>query len=322
MTNRYHCPPEMVLLLVDTIPVLCKSKQDVILFFADAGIGDQILGDLKQQLRENKEALTKYALVRTVLERLNEEDNVDCAPVQAVLKRVVEWRDFSVCYADVRCKAEDGVQRIRNLVERKDAETRKRLAEENEWSQRNVDFLLNQQRVLERRRAFMEIRTAMVNLCDDTNRQRRGKMLEEVINRYCKMSDIHVRDAFTLCGLHGEGVLEQIDGVVEIDGSYYLVEMKWLHVPVGIAEISQHMNRLYSRSNVHSIFVSASGYTGPAIECCRGALQQKLIVLCELREIMVLLEQEKLLKEFLKAKIQAALLEKNPLYYPLRVGVV
>jgi hypothetical protein len=36
----------------------------------------------------------------------------------------------------------------------------------------------------------------------------------------------------------------------------------------------------------------------------------------------VLVEQEKLLKDFIKAKIQAALLEKNPLFYPLRAGVV
>src|SRR5260370_41279567 len=110
MTDEYHYPPDLTLLLVDTIPVLCKSKQDVLTFFAGAGISDRVLGDLKQQLREHKETVTKYAIVRTVLERLNERGKGDLAQMQAILKRVVEWRDFSVCYPDGRHRAEDGVQ--------------------------------------------------------------------------------------------------------------------------------------------------------------------------------------------------------------------
>jgi hypothetical protein len=35
-----------------------------------------------------------------------------------------------------------------------------------------------------------------------------------------------VREAFTIKGDEGQGIVEQIDGAVEIDGVLYLVEMK------------------------------------------------------------------------------------------------
>jgi len=63
--------------------------------------------------------------------------------------------------------------------------------------------------------------------------------------------------------------------------------------------------------------ISASGYTGPAIEQCREALREKVIILCTLEEIVLLLEQEKELRQFLKEKIQAAIIHKNPFFQPL-----
>lgn len=45
-----------------------------------------------------------------------------------------------------------------------------------------------------------------------------------------------------------------------------------------------------------------------------------LIVLCELQEIVTLLEREEDLRSFLKEKIRAAIIHKNPLYKPLNSG--
>jgi len=33
MAEAFHYPPEILSLLVDTIPLLCRSKKDVVLFF-------------------------------------------------------------------------------------------------------------------------------------------------------------------------------------------------------------------------------------------------------------------------------------------------
>ena len=45
-----------------------------------------------------------------------------------------------------------------------------------------------------------------------------------------------------------------------------------------------------------------------------------MIVLCKLEEIVMLLEQEKELKAFFNAKINAAIIDKNPMYEPYGFG--
>ena len=64
----------------------------------------------------------------------------------------------------------------------------------------------------------------------------RGRLLEGVINRLFKENDFLVRESFTPLAEPGHGVMEQIDGVVELDGHIYLEDMKWLKEPVGRTE--------------------------------------------------------------------------------------
>jgi sugar/nucleoside kinase (ribokinase family) len=95
-----------------------------------------------------------------------------------------------------------------------------------------------------------------------------------------------------LVGEAGEGIVEQIDGIIELGGVLYFVEMKWYRNPVGKPEISEHLVRLMSRAEVRGIFISASDYTEPAIHTVREFLQHKVLVLSTLHEIVRLLEQQ------------------------------
>jgi len=58
---------------------------------------------------------------------------------------------------------------------------------------------------------------------------------------------ILIQHAFHLVGESGEGIVEQIDGVIELRGVLYFVEMKWYEAPVGKAEIAEHLVRLISQ---------------------------------------------------------------------------
>jgi restriction system protein len=154
------------------------------------------------------------------------------------------------------------------------------------------------------------------------NPQQRGKRSEEVFNELFALGDILVRQAFTLSGEAGEGVIEQIDGLVDIDGRLFLVEMKWWKTPVGRAEAASHLVRLYGRPEAHGVFISASGYTDAAVAVCREALlQSKVVVLCDLKEIALLIEREADVREFLRKKIQAAIVDRNPYSSPDLVGI-
>jgi hypothetical protein len=132
------------------------------------------------------------------------------------------------------------------------------------------------------------------------------------------LDGISVRDAFHLTGDEHEGIVEQIDGVVVIDGEVYLVEMKWLADPVGVREMGQHSVRLMSRSEARGLFISASGFGEPAIAQCKELLQHKVCILCELEEIVFLLEEPTAsLIDYFREKIHAAIAEKRPLHRPV-----
>ena len=121
----------------------------------------------------------------------------------------------------------------------------------------------------------------------------------------------------TVKGACGKGVIEQIDGVVEIDGDLYLVEMRWWKSPIGPGEVSPHIVRIFNRGlQVKGIFISYSPYTDGAIETCKQALAGGAVVaLCTLEEIVWVLdryEQGADLRATLRAKVHAALLDKCP----------
>ena len=65
----HHYPPELFALLADTIPLLCRSKQDVFLFFKGAGVPDAYTKDLLQEFQNDRNSVNKYRIVRHVLEK-------------------------------------------------------------------------------------------------------------------------------------------------------------------------------------------------------------------------------------------------------------
>ena len=115
-------------------------------------------------------------------------------------------------------------------------------------------------------------------------------MLEDILNRLFRTDGILVRESFTRLGKRGQGVIEQIDGVVEIEGEIYLVEMKWLKDPAGPGDVAQHLVRVLGRNSSRGIFISYSGYTDAAINTCKEALVNAVVVLCTLQEFVLLME--------------------------------
>jgi restriction endonuclease Mrr len=313
----YHYPPDLFQLLIDAIPKLCRTKKNVVEFFTGAGVSRVILGDLTRRVYEDRESISKAEFVQTVLARLNQRGEVALRERREVLKRVVEWEDFSTCWPDDQLTAQGLVAQIQKVVNVKDTFTRINLEREDERKQRLAEAKTKQDELQRRKTQLSAVKRDLFSLFRETNPQKRGKALESVLNRLFAASDILVRDAFTLTGSQGEGVVEQIDGVVEIDRQIYLVEMKWWSNPIGKAEIAQHLVRVYHRAETHGIFISASGYTEGAVADCKDALQQRVIILCTLEEIVHLLDQEKPLKDVFRMKINVAKAEKTPLFDPL-----
>lgn len=313
----FHYPHDLMSLLIDVIPLLNRGKKDVFLFFKGAGVADVLVSPSYRKWEQDKDSIGKFEIVRQVLTVLNEQGEACLRERREVLKRVIEFNSFSGCYEENRLKAKGLVAEIREIVNVKDSFTRINIERERERTLRVAQENAKAETIQKHSVAMEKSKKELFGLFSIESAHERGKALEAALNGVFKVFGIHVREAFILVGDDREGTVEQIDGVVEIDGDLYFVEMKWWSSPLGVPEVSQHLVRVYQRAEGRAIIISASDFTAPAVTTCRDALQQKVVILCTLQEIVVVLERQDDLKEFLKAKIRAAIVDKNPLYKPL-----
>ena len=314
MNITFHYPPELFNLLVDTIPLLCRTKGGVLLFFRGAGVAYSYFSDLEARVTSDRTNISKYEIVQTILKRLNEKGEVTLRERREILKRVTEFESFSSCWPAEQLKARGLVAEICQVVNVKDSFTRMNLEREREAQKHKEKHLAKVAEIQNRQKELALIRSDLSGLFLEADVYKRGKKLESVLNKLFGASGILIREAFTLCGSEKEGLVEQIDGVIEIDGVLYLVEMKWWDKPLGTGDVSQHLVRIFNRGHARGIFISAAGYTRPAVSICRESLSQATVVLCVLEEIVRLLECEGDLKSMLKEKIQVAIIDKNPFY--------
>lgn len=317
----FHYPPELFNLLVDTIPLLNRSKKDVLVFFRGAGVPQPLSDDLEQRVRDAPKEINKYEIVRTILQRLNDKGEATLRERREVLRRVVEFANFDACWGEDQLKAKGLVASIRDVVNQKDTFTRINQEREQERQARLTQAAQAARARQERLAKIEAAKKEFYSLFGAAlTPSERGKKLEAALNNLFRAYDILVQEAFHVVGPSGEGIVEQIDGVIDLNGTLYFVEMKWYKDPVGKAEISEHLVRLISRAEARGLFISASDFTEPAVHVAREFLQHKVIVFLHLQEIVQLLESQDDLSEFIVRKINAAQIHKNPYFKPLASG--
>lgn len=174
----------------------------------------------------------------------------------------------------------------------------------------------------EKQRLLAEINTIKDDLffliCLSDNQTIKGKkLLEDVLIRIFTVNDIVIIDPFEVIAISESGISELVKGGIVFDQRTFLVEMIWANNPLNIENISHHLSRLFASKYHGGILISNSGFKQSAIEICREALSQKYVVLCDLEEIVTLLEQNWCLKDYLGRKVGAVIMSKNPLYKPI-----
>lgn len=313
--DRFHYPPELLSQLVDTIPLLCRSKKDTLLFFRGAGMTPTMMFEVEEAFKEDRAALNKYEIARRLITRLNELGDAALTIRRELLRRVVEFEDFTRCWEADVMKAKGLVAEIQRTVNVKDSFTRMNQAREQEIDALKADRERQRQAELAQAKARREriaaAKSRLFGLFAETDPHKRGKALEGALNALFAAYEILVEEDFRRLADDG-AVLEQIDGVIEVDDETYLVEMKWWATDMGPAELAQHMSRILLRPGVSGLFISNTRYTQAALDACRDFLQHRLLILCTLQEIVTLLEREADLGAFIKAKVRAAKLHKRP----------
>lgn len=309
----FHYPPDLFELLVQTIPLLNKSKKSVLLFFKGAGINEFIFQDLTIRVQRDKDSINKYEIVQTILERINENTDKYLRERREIIKRVTEIESFSNCWESDILKAKGLVSEIQKIVNVKDSFTRMKQERENEQKKRTQEYQKRIDEIKKQQDTKDQIKKDLFSLFGESNAQKRGKQLEKVLNSYFNIFNILVKEDFKRTGDNGEGVLEQIDGIIEIDYQIFLVEMKWTKSPIASNDIFSHLGRIYHRTSAHGIYISASGYTASGIEAATEALNgNALLILFDLEEFVKIMENEIEFNQYLRDKIKRAIIDKNP----------
>lgn len=315
--DRFHYPPELLSQLVDTIPLLCKSKKDLLLFFRGAGMTPSMMAEVEEIVDADRSALHKFEIARRLLTRLNELGDRALGIRRELLRRVVEFEDFTRCWDSDVMKAKGLVAEIQRTVNVKDSFTRMSQARDQEAeaakTMRDRDRQAEISLAKARRARIADAKDKLFVLFGETDPHKRGKALEGALNNVFAAYEIPTEEDFRRVSEDG-ATLEQIDGVIDVDNDTFLVEMKWWSAKMGPAEVSPHINRILLRPRVLGLFISNTGYTQAALEMCTEFLQHGMLILCTLREIVNLLERQGDLVAFIKAKVRSAKLHKRPFH--------
>ena len=140
----------------------------------------------------------------------------------------------------------------------------------------------------------------------------RGDSFERVLNQVFALDGLLVRESFTLNGDEGVGIVEQIDGVVELDRNLYLVEAKFYSANLGVGEVAQHMVRVSRRSGVRGLFVVHPGFSAAAIESVKAELHRSVFVLATVEELVHVFESNVPLTDWLRNKARHASIDRDP----------
>jgi restriction system protein len=180
---EYHFAPDFLNLLVETIPRLSRSKRDVLLFFRGAGVHLRHTTDLETDIQKNRDSHTKFDLARTVLVRLNEAGDAALAARREVVRRIVEFEDFTRCWDNDVLQAKGLVAEVRRLVNVKDSFTRMNQERERERQEARASRGAEAQARREARDRIEHVKRDLFALFGETDAHRRGTALEGVLNR-------------------------------------------------------------------------------------------------------------------------------------------
>jgi hypothetical protein len=311
-SDVYRFRPDVFRAVTEAVPLICPAKKDVVAFFRGAGLRHSRLDALAAEVRANREALRKHDMVHELLIVANEDPSNDGLRVQReILKRIVDFNNFEACWPKDQLAAKGAVAKVRELVAEKDAFTRMAQAHDNERAARIKEQAKKVEEARKSKEERDSVKSALYAAIVMPPGRARGDTFEAVLNRVFALDGLLIRESFHLAE-DGIGIVEQIDGVMELDNHLYLVEAKFWSENLGVGDVAQHMVRVASRSEMRGLYVVHPGFSEAAIRSVADALQRGVFILGTVEELVHVFEADGSISEWLRAKLRHAMIDKDP----------
>ncbi len=292
-------------LAIEVIATLVHIKSTMAeLLLKPAGIPVDIYKPLLYKRDETTEyTLSKRQVAPLILDAL-EQRSYSQKCIRNIIEIAANWSSFHL--ADNEYQARATVQKARELLGTIE------LMEEREAKQREIARKEELVR-LERERADLLKKhlELLLMMFDDLARledaQRRGYLLQDLLNRLFDLYQLPVMQSFT----RNKGA-EEIDGAFKLDGWYYIVECRWRKNSADIRELDGLEGAVRrSGKQTMGLFLSINGWSAN-VQTILKQNPEKTIILMEGYDLRTVLSGQIDLQDFLLAKLAHLNLKAEP----------
>ncbi|MEK3742408.1 hypothetical protein ACTID9_07195 [Brevibacillus fluminis] len=276
-----------------------------------AGINKQYFAELLKRRNPDGKQLTKREMGAIILDSLDNKSEYQ-KNIRKIISIGANWSQYHL--ADNEMQARATVQKAREvlnlieIMEEKDAEILR-----NERENERIRLEKEKQRVkLERQLEIKKSSSLLLMMYDELvlmkdNPQKRGLMLEEVMNLLFNVYGIALMESFR----RNSGG-EQIDGAFKIDGWHYIVEIKWTNQVTDIRQLDSLYGKVArSGKQTMGMFLSVNGWSSHVIPLMKQQ-PDKSIFLMDGLDLRMVLTQEISLIDLLHKKIGKLNIEAEP----------
>jgi hypothetical protein len=299
-------------LAIDIIATLVNIKNQMYEFILKpAGINKIYFAELLKRRNPDGKQLTKREMGAIILDDL-EKNQEHRKNIRKIISIAANWSQFHL--ADNEMQARATVQKARevlNLIEIMEEKEDQVLKEEKEKERKRLEEEKRKAR-LEMEREINDRSKLLLMMYDELavmkdNPQKRGIMLEELMNMLFNVYDIALMESFR----RNEGG-EQIDGAYKLDGWHYIVEMKWTSQVTDIRQLDSLYGKVArSGKQTMGMFISIGGWSSHVIPLMKQH-PDKSIFLMDGLDLRMVLVQDIPLIELLQKKIAKFNIEAEP----------
>lgn len=247
--------------------------------------------------------LSKRQIAPLILDALQALPKRD-AIIRNLIRIAAEWDHFHL--ADDEYKARATTQKARELLHEIE------LMEAREERQREIARRQELARLEKERVKLLDQQSSLLlamfdSLTTDENPQKRGFLLQDLLNRLFQIYEIPVIRSFT----RNDGA-EQIDGAFKLDGWHYLLECRWRKKLADTRELDGLSGQVArSGRQTMGLFLSINGWSSHVPELLKQN-PDKSIILMDGYDLRCVLHQDVDFRALLLAKISSLSLRGEP----------
>jgi hypothetical protein len=302
---------DILKLTIEIIANLVHIKNQMYdLILKPAGIKNSTFVEYLSFKKVDGKQLTKRELAAVLLDEMDKEEKV--IAIKSIIKTAAYWDKFHL--ADNEYNARATVQKARetiNIIEIMEEKELQVLEEVKNNERLKIEMLKRQAREKLESDIYERSKLLLMMYDDITlmngNPQKRGYMLEELINMLFQIYEIALLKSFR----RNDGG-EQIDGAFKLDGWHYIVEMKWTSQLTDIRQLDTLYGKVgRSGKQTLGLFISINGWSTNVIPLVKQN-PDKSLLLMDGYDLRVVLTNEISLIELLQQKLAKLNLESEP----------